>query len=665
MKKWFKQLNISTGLQFCFMLSAFLSLFVGIVGLYTWEQQRNEISIAIDNDFPKVQAAFQVEEQINLLQNAFLELNSVNNVSERLDWKIKTEMKLTALKKIIMELQSDVEPELFSILSQLSLILEQLSNGLEKRLESNDNFKRILTKINWLHDDFHNEFTALLQEMSWQQSTLINNIQVNNIPNNQAEANAFSELKKLQQELQLVYGLVTYEDQIVSELKNQIISYQIHSDKMQQNYLAYLSVLVDDKIKKLDIQSSTYTIKQIIDELITIGLDDSQLPHQLEKRRALNAEQQKLIGQKDELVSELKNKVRKQVGNSQKQLSMIQNIVEKSTHISGRIILISMIIAFILVILVNFFYIRLRLLKRFQLLNQAVDRLNNGESNVKIPIHGADELGRIANLLRSFLYEMNKQNRELAENNAILINEINDRLRIQQELETTQHELIQAAKLAVVGQTLSSISHEINQPLNAMNTYLFSAKKALANHNIDAALGYCNKISYLIDRSALIIKRLRQFSRKGSGNLQAISLPDCITNAWNLLEFKYRPLNAQIIIPDNLPTVLGEEVLLQQVFVNLFLNSLEAKSNENPIISIYVDDETNNTITLHISDNGKGWPLTANLLEPFSTNKSINLGLGLSISASIIKQSDGEFYIASTLDEHALIILTLRKANNV
>lgn len=660
MKKWLKRLNISTGLQLCFVLSALLSLFVGMVGLYTWEQQRTNIALAIDRDFPKVQAAFQAEEQINLLYSAFINLSTVKNVSERIEWKTRTEVRLLALRETINELDDNIDLTLFELLAKLEQLLDKLSEKVAYRLEHHELFNQTLAKINWLHDDFHNEFTALLQEITWQQRSLMNTIE-----HHSQDAESFEQLKKNQQELQLVYSLVTYEDQIVNELKGQITGIPNYSDSMQHNYLIYIQLLVEEKIKKLETHASTYTIKQIMDELMTIGLDASQLPNLLHQRRQIEQELAALASQKRFLLGELRDRLREQVGNSQKQLAVIQNIINKSTHISGLIIIITMLIAFILVIAVNVFYIRLRLLKRFQLLNNAVDRLNNGEMETKIPVFGSDELGRIARLLRTFIFEMKHKNAELAQHNLVLINEINDKIKVQHELESTQHELIQTAKLAIVGQTLTSISHEINQPLNALNTYLFSARKALLNGNHPALLSYFDKMSHLIERTALIIKRLRGFSRKGSGTLQAVNLKQMINDAWNLLESKHKPLAGTIDYPSELPFVLGEDVLLQQVFVNLFLNAIEAVEDPAPKIEISIAHYDEQTITLFMTDNGKGWPLEAKLLEPFSSSKSINLGLGLSISHSIIKQCDGELLLASTLDRHALIILTLRTTTDV
>lgn len=653
-KKWFKHLDLSTGLQLSFAVSAFFCLFIGAIGLYTWQQQRTEIAFTLDQNFPKVQAAFRTEEQINLLENAFAHLTDIKNTNERIEWQNHTQKQLETLTAAITELNADSD-DLLKTLQKQTALLTDLSDNIEAHLKSDNELNKTLTEINWLHNDFHNEFIALLQEISWQQSVLANHIAQN--PQNQSQLDA---LKKRQQELLNVYDFIGYEEQIVSELKAQINRTSALSEMMLDNYLHYSAGLIKQKIALIGTHSSTYTIKQIMDDLLTVGLNKQALPHLLKQKKQLEITQRQLLDINESLFNELRNRLNLQIGNSKKQLQLLHNIIDKNTKINGIIILSAMLLVFIFVISINFFYIRLRLLKRFQLLNQSVIRLINGERNVRIAVYGNDELGRIAKLLRLFSFAMNKKNNELKLRNETLSNEIQDRIKIQNELINTQHELIQAAKLAVVGQTLTSINHEITQPLNAMNAYIFSAKRALQKQNNESALNYLEKIEHLIERTALIVKRLRHFSRQGSHSLQRVNLHECIQNAWDLLESKHKNLNARLDMPAALPDISGEEVLVEQVFVNVFLNSLEAAAQEAPRISINIQEQDSDRICLWISDNGQGWPLSDKLLQPFSSSKSINLGLGLSISASIMKQCGGTLRIASTLMRNALVILEFK-----
>ncbi|KOE64446.1 ATP-binding protein [Aggregatibacter actinomycetemcomitans] len=660
MKKWLKRLDISTGLQLSLIISALFCLFIGAVGLYTWHQQRIKIDLAIDQNFPKIQAAFRMEEQINLLENTLLNANNIRNTEEKIKWFNALQKQIKTLKYMTQSLNEDLNDEIPTIVIEQTNLLQELSLNIDNQLILNTKFNKMLSEINWLHNDFRDEFTALLQEIVWQQTTL-----ANHLTDNLTRSKQIEQLREFQHELLLLYDFLTYEEQIVTELKQHIVSRSDYLLVALTNSLNYLKNLIDQKVKSLDKHTSSYTIKQIIESLLDIGENEQSLPQLLIERKQLDISRQQLMNKSELVISKLIKKINSQIGDNQKQLELFHYLINKSTRINGLIILSAVLFVFLFVAAINFYYIRRRLIGRFQSLNQSVERLINGESSVKISVCGDDELGRIAKLLRLFLFEVNTKNEELERRNQILLNEISERIAIQEKLVNTQQELIQAAKLAVVGQTLTSISHEITQPLNAMNAYIFSTKRAVKNNDVFSANNYLEKIENLVERTALVVKRLRHFSRQTTNTLQKINLLMCINNAWDLLEPKHKYLNARLSLPTDLPDVLGDEILLEQVFVNIFLNSLEAMQHEKPEIEIKIQNISDQRVELWVSDNGSGWPLSDKLLQPFSSSKSINLGLGLSISLSIMQQCQGNLLIASTLTKNALVILEFKVVDNV
>ena len=660
MKKWLKRLDISTSLQLSLIISALFCLFIGAVGLYTWHQQWIEIDLAIDQNFPKIQAAFRMEEQINLLENTLLNANNIRNTEEKIKWFNALQKQIKTLKDMTQSLNEDLNDEISTIVIEQANLLQELSLNIDNQLILNTKFNKTLSEINWLHNDFRDEFTALLQEIVWQQTTL-----ANHLTDNLTRSKQIEQLREFQHELLLLYDFLTYEEQIVTELKQHIVSRSDYSLVALTNSLNYLKNLIDQKVKSLDKHTSSYTIKQIIESLLAIGENEQSLPHLLVERKQLDISQRQLMNESELVISKLRRKINSQIGDNQKQLELFHYLINKSTRINGLIILSAVLFVFLFVAAINFYYIRRRLIGRFQSLNQSVERLINGESSVKISVYGNDELGRIAKLLRLFLFEVNTKNEELERRNQILLNEISERIAIQEKLINTQQELIQAAKLAVVGQTLTSISHEITQPLNAMNAYIFSTKRAVKNNDVFSANNYLEKIENLVERTALVVKRLRHFSRQTTNTLQKINLLMCINNAWDLLEPKHKYLNARLSLPTDLPDVLGDEILLEQIFVNIFLNSLEAMQHEKPEIEIKIQNISDQRVELWVSDNGSGWPLSDKLLQPFSSSKSINLGLGLSISLSIMQQCQGNLLIASTLTKNALVILEFKVVDNV
>lgn len=660
MKKWIKGLDLSQGLQFSFGLSTLLCLFVGCIGLFTWQQQRSEINVALVENFPKVQAAFQAEEHINLLDNSFIRLENAGNTAEKIDGYNQAKLRLSELNKLINELKDQLDDNLGGILLEQGQVLEKLSSNISDSLVLKEAFNQVLAKINWLDAELDQEFTALLQEIHWQQFTLVKNLAKDSTNNEQLNL-----LNRLQQELILVNDLTQSHIQLIQEIKKPIEIKDLQNKGHFEQQLNHLAWLINQRIEQLHSHSSSHTIKQIIDELLAIGLNKEQLPTLLSRYQQLQQEKLLLIDNKQRIFDDFREKIRVQIGDSKKQIHLLHQIVEQSTKFNGVVILISLLLAVLLLISVNYFYIRLRLLKRFELLNRAVVRLSRGEEKVKIDVYGNDELGRIARLLRLFLFEIQHKQTELSKRNQVLVDEINYRIKVQNELIETQQELTQAEKFAVVGQTLTSISHEITQPLNAMNAYIFSAKRALKKQDEISVSNYLDKITLLVEKMALIIKRLRQFSKQGEVELRSVNLKESFNNAWELLESKHQHRNAELILPQHLPFILGEAILIEQILVNIFLNALEAIEDKSPRITIEVYSQNSEEICLLVADNGKGWPLSNNLLQPFSSSKSLNLGLGLYISQSIIQRCKGELSIASTLEGSALIILKFKVTKDV
>ncbi|QRG79574.1 ATP-binding protein [Citrobacter sp. R56] len=646
-------LTIGTSLRLAFAFSAILTLFVSVVSLYSWHEQNSQVRYALDDYFPRIQASFLFEENLTALVNEFNELQQTNNTNSRMQVRMQIEQRLQKIQAISPHL----DPQHQNALSQQVINSRKLLDNLDKALYDNNQEKEkldiISSRINWLHDDFNTELNSLTQDLSWQQSSLLN--QLSREKDRRENQILQKSLHGVQDELQLVFTLSHIEAQIVDTLKEIANTNDAENESLNQhiNYLNYLKHSVDENVRALSVYSSTITLHQTVYSLLELGTQQNYLPGTLATRQQAQQTLESTIREKERVLMQIRGQLEMQLGNSHQQLQTFNLRLEKIMQISGLLIFAAMVTALLFVILVNYFYIRPRMIRRFRQLNDAVVKLSNGELNADITVSGTDELGRIANLLRQTIEQINQQQRQLEL-------EICERIATEKHLRTAQSELIQTAKLAVVGQTMTTLAHEINQPLNAMSMYLFSADRALAQQDVASVKNYVETMRALVERIDNIVKRLRNFARRRDSELvcEAINLQQVIESSWELLALKHRPLKATLSQPSDFPPVYGDDVLIQQVLVNLFTNALEARQNEPP--SITIDYEVHaSTLTLYVADNGKGWPLQLadRLLMPFTTDKPVGLGIGLSISHSIMHQCQGELDIASTLDRHALVIL--------
>lgn len=238
--------------------------------------------------------------------------------------------------------------------------------------------------------------------------------------------------------------------------------------------------------------------------------------------------------------------------------------------------------------------------------------------------------------------------RDLVASNQRLSDEIEERRRAEASLRQTQDELIQAAKLAVLGQLAAGINHELNQPLAAIRAYGENARRFLALSRVDQADTNLEQIVELTKRMADISAQLRQFSRKSSERQETISVQACIEYALRLFQSRLREEHIHIKQqwPEDPLWVTGDLVRLEQVLVNLIGNALHAmKDAPTPTLTLSVT-LSEAQVNINVMDNGPGIDEShlAQIFEPFFTTKApgSGLGLGLSISSRIMDDLGGK-----------------------
>lgn len=239
-----------------------------------------------------------------------------------------------------------------------------------------------------------------------------------------------------------------------------------------------------------------------------------------------------------------------------------------------------------------------------------------------------------------------ERTRDLEHSNQQLLEEISERERTQSELRETQQELIQAAKLAVLGQMSAGLNHEMNQPLTAIQTYARNSRRFLdkgATEMVDANL---SEIITLCDKMAELTRQFKVFARKSEGPPSVVDLRLSVDAALKII--KAQKNSAGIDIRWNRPEqpvmCHGDLIRIEQVMVNLLANAAQAvEERQAPVITIDVEADDGHW-RCTVRDNGYGLPgNTEQIFEPFFTTKSVKqgLGLGLSISRQIVDALGG------------------------
>lgn len=223
-------------------------------------------------------------------------------------------------------------------------------------------------------------------------------------------------------------------------------------------------------------------------------------------------------------------------------------------------------------------------------------------------------------------------------------------------LKESQQQAARAARMNLVGGMASALAHEINQPMTAARALTRSAQLIIGTPDGDLARanGNLGRVVAQIDHAAAVVRRMRDFLRRGQPHFSTLDIASVLDDAMMLArpEAAVHHTRIDLDVAGGLPVVFGDRVQLQQVVLNLLRNALDAVSEARPSIGrIQVRGGLagdGSAIEIAILDNGAGVPAGAVLFEPLSSSKSDGLGLGLSICANIMQAHGGRIWLVSS-----------------
>ncbi|MEF2231648.1 MAG: ATP-binding protein, partial [Pseudodesulfovibrio sp.] len=231
--------------------------------------------------------------------------------------------------------------------------------------------------------------------------------------------------------------------------------------------------------------------------------------------------------------------------------------------------------------------------------------------------------------------------------------EVEERKRTELELRAAQEELVQAGKLAALGEMAAAITHELNQPIAAAKTYVASCRLMLKRGSLDDVDATLVKVSDLGDRMAAVTGQLKSFARKSTERKIRFDLRHAIDESLTLMKHQFHLENCtlDLNLTDDPIAVRGNLVHMEQVLINLLRNALDALVHtDDARIGISLEKDGDHA-EIRVRDNGPGIAdsVGKRMFEPFVTTKTdgMGVGLGLSISYKIIKDMDGDFRAAN------------------
>jgi two-component system C4-dicarboxylate transport sensor histidine kinase DctB len=410
---------------------------------------------------------------------------------------------------------------------------------------------------------------------------------------------------------------------------NSLIATQIHSEEIIKR--------IQQDLQALDDLQGIEPLKKTVVNIVFLTRGENNMFTLRSKERLILESGQLLLTQ-----------VRQQLGNLNQLIAIQTDKTEQAAQSSaynaratiktGRIWMLLMVTASLLFsILIVWLYVGRNMVARITSLDASMRSIANGNLDEQVPIKGDDEIGAMARSLVSF----------------------------RDQLATLQEELVQAGKLAALGQLSAGIAHEINQPLSAIGHYSHNGLRLLHAGRFEETEKNLNQISNLTKRATTIITRLKSLARPQQDNLVVVDLQHVVDNVLLMLEGdEVRKLTTiEVIFHVQSNLVNADPVQLEQVVLNLVTNALDAMADQPEKLIRIECLHNNDRVETYVRDNGPGISkaLRENIFEPFFTTKrrGQNLGLGLSISYNIIKNFGGKLSVDDESDSGASFCIQL------
>jgi signal transduction histidine kinase len=233
------------------------------------------------------------------------------------------------------------------------------------------------------------------------------------------------------------------------------------------------------------------------------------------------------------------------------------------------------------------------------------------------------------------------------------------------ELEERQEQLVQARKISAIGTFTSGIAHELNNPVNNIVLTAEALKEDFGSIEEQEALGMIQDIITQSERASEIIRNLLDFSRSEKPEMISTSISSVIGDTLKLVrnQLLLSGVEQTVDLPENLPNVCGDYKSLQQVFLNLFINSIQAMPHGGNLIVKGTILDAGQSVRISITDSGEGIDPEDihHIFDPFFTTKEVGkgTGLGLSVTYGILQKHGGAIEVHSQKGEGATFLVTL------
>jgi two-component system C4-dicarboxylate transport sensor histidine kinase DctB len=603
-----------------------LTLLASIISWMSYNRLGDELNQVVEGNIHTLSLMADLKEKgtkITLIAPTLLAVkDEANRQNIRQDLNLNISIMAYLLPQISAATQDHQAQKNLSVqIETLKTTLTELDRNVFEKLKIQQQKRSENQRLRWVASSFLSDINRLTENEQRYLYSLLNQespdswLTMNNFGKDAASTiNAdLQRLYRIKADVNLLINLVD-RAQHLPDL-NSLIATQTHSDEIIQR--------IKQDIEAVGNIHGVKALKQTIINIVFLTRGENNMFTIRSKERA--------ILQSGEL---LLSRIREELGNLNQEVAVQTDNTEAAAQVSaqnaretikkGRIWMLLMVAASLLFsILIVWLYVGRNMVGRITSLDASMRAIANGNLDEDVQVKGSDEIGAMARSLVSF----------------------------RDQLATLQEDLVQAGKLAALGQLSAGIAHEINQPLSAIGHYSHNGLRLIKAGRLDETEKNLNQISNLTKRATTIITRLKSLARKQQDNLVKVDLRLVVDNVLSMLEGdEVRKLTAiDVSFDHDRNLVNADSVQLEQVILNLVTNALDA-INDQPEKRITIDClHQRDRFEIYVRDNGPGISkeLREQIFEPFFTTKrrGQSLGLGLSISYNIIKSFGGRLTV--------------------
>lgn len=603
-----------------------LTLLASIISWMSYNRLGDELNQVVEGNIHTLSLMADLKEQGTKITLIAPTLLAVKNESNRLEIHQDLNLNISIMAYLLPQISAATQDHLAQKnlseqIETLKSTLAELDRNVFQKLKIQQKKRSENQRLRWVASSFLSDINRLTENEQQYLYSLLNQeasdswLTMNNFGKDAASTiNAnLQRLYRIKADVNLLINLVD-RAQHLPDL-NSLIATQTHSDEIIQR--------IKQDIEAAGNLHGVKALKQTIVNIVFLTRGENNMFTIRSKERAIIQSGELLLSRIREELGYLNQEVAAQTDHTEAAAqTSAQNARE--TIKKGRIWMLLMVAASLLFsILIVWLYVGKNMVGRITSLDASMRSIANGNLDEKVQVKGNDEIGTMARSLVSF----------------------------RDQLSTLQEELVQAGKLAALGQLSAGIAHEINQPLSAIGHYSHNGLRLMKLGRLEETEKNLNQISNLTKRATTIITRLKSLARKQQDNLVKVDLRLVVDNVLSMLEGdEVRKLTSiDINFDHDRNLVSADSVQLEQVVLNLITNALDA-INDQSEKRITIDClHQHERLEIHVRDNGPGISneLREQIFEPFFTTKrrSQSLGLGLSISYNIIKSFGGRLMI--------------------